>query len=538
MLDTGTAVELAELTAKSAFEHGDSEAKLTSCLMIFLRRRKRMIVNTEGPAGANIMIVGEAPGADEDATGKPIQGYAGRTLNTLLQQAGISRHACLDTNVARERPPGNNISLYFHDKQCTSPRPELQTWIDELKREIALHQPSVIIALGRTALWALTGETSISQFRGFLLPTTFTPRTKVLPTFHPQAVNYDWKLHFTVIMDLRKAARLAETRDFPVDNRRLRASPTYGEFMDYLEHLRSNQSTIAVDIETCQPGSHIHILGIADSPTSAYSFEILKGHKPIYTPHQEAMLWSAVTDVLNICPTIMHNGSYDAAVLMHLNGIYCRRFFFDTMIAAHVCWPETPRSLSYCSSICLDVPPWKHTSQSLPTLYNAADAANTFGIYEVLLNEIFKQNLNDVFSFEMAQIEPAIMLQLQGMYVDKAKQEEVKTKSSARIKELEDELFEILGKRVNYSSPKQLQTLLYIDLGLPVQYKRRKSANEERKITADAEALRKLNQKISNPILDKILELKKLIKLTTGFLNVETSPDSRVHTCYNVTGAS
>jgi len=342
-----------------------------------------MIVNTEGPAGAQIMLVGECPGADEDQTGKPFVGAAGRTLNYLLQQAGISRHSCLVTNVARERPPGNNISLYFTDKQCTSPRPELAAWIQQLKDEIALHQPNAIVALGRTALWALTGETSITTMRGYLLKTSFGAGTKVIPTFHPQAVNYDWKLHFACIMDLRKALKHSAFHDFVPDSRRLHSSPSYSEFIAYLIHCRNEDLAIAVDIETCQPGAHVSILGIADSPTSAYSFEILHGHSPIYSPDMEANLWAEIGKTLHNCRTIMHNGSYDAAVLMHHTGIYCKRFFFDTMIAAHVCWPETPRSLGYCSSICLDVPPWKHTSQSLPTLYNAADAANTYGIYEV-----------------------------------------------------------------------------------------------------------------------------------------------------------
>ena len=497
-----------------------------------------MIVPTVGPAGANIMLVGEAPGADEDASGLPFQGAAGRTLNTLLQQAGISRHSCLIANVARERPPGNNISLYFTDKGCTSPRPELAAWIEELKADIRLHQPNVIIALGRTALWALTGETSISQMRGYLLETNFEPRTKVLPTYHPQAVNYDYKLHFTVIMDLRKALRHSLTRERQPDKRRLHSHPSYNEFTQYLEHLQNTKQQIAVDIETCQPGSHIHILGIADSATSAYSFEILNGHSPIYSASMEARLWWNIGSVLHECPTIMHNGSYDAAVLMHLNGIYCKKFFFDTMIAAHVVWPETPRSLAYCASMCLDVPPWKHTSQSLPTLYNAADAANTYGIYEVLSDLIHKYDLQEVFENEMASIEPAIMLQLQGLYANPEVREHIRTKSNDRILQLETELQEALGKKINFGSPKQLQSLLYVDLGLPVQYKRRKSANDPRKMTADAEALKKLNQKVDNPVLSKIMELKKLTKLVTGFLNIETSSESRVHTCYNVTGAT
>jgi len=263
-----------------------------------------MIVNTEGPAGADIMIVGEAPGAEEERDGKPFVGAAGRTLSSLLQQSGISRHSCLVTNVARVRPPGNDITLYFHDKQCNNPRPEMVEWVQQLKDEIELHRPNVIIALGNTALWALTGERGISSMRGYLLSTNFLPKTKIIPTFHPQAVNYDWKLHYTCILDLRKAARHSLSSDFPLDMRKLHAAPSYSEFMSYLDFLIANPTKpIAIDIETSQPGSHIHTMGIADSPTNAYSFKILNGHEPIYSVDMELALWSKLNTVLSTSPT-------------------------------------------------------------------------------------------------------------------------------------------------------------------------------------------------------------------------------------------
>lgn len=500
-----------------------------------------MIVNTEGPPGAKIYLLGEAPGAVEDATGRPFQGVAGKTLNFLLSQAGILRTECLVGNVARRKPPQNDISHFFLDSKKTKPSPELSSWIEQMKAEIAANRPNVIVALGATALWALTGEHSISKFRGFVMKTDFTPETKVIPTFHPQAINYDWKLSFTAIQDLRKAKYHSTFPEIPKDNRTLHSSPSYSEFIDYLNHILSNPNDpIAVDIETSQPGTHISIIGIADSPTNAFSFKILNGHEPVFSIDKEIALWQKLNSVLTTVPLIMHNGGYDAAVLAHNNGIFCKNFFFDTMIAAHVLWPEAPRSLSYCASICLDVPSWKETSSYLPTYYNASDAVNTFGIYEKMRDLLYSGDMSNLntFTFEMSQVMPSIFLQLQGIYVNEDKRKALLEKTNSRIDELEQDLFAALGKKINFSSSKQLQTLLYIDLGLPVQYKRRKSIEEERKITTDATALRKLYSKTQDPILAKILELKKLIKLSTAFLSIEASPASRVHTCYNITGAT
>ena len=500
-----------------------------------------MFVKTIGEKNSPVMLVGEAPGVEEDQCGQPFVGTAGKTLNFLLQQAGISRSDCIITNVARVRPLNNEISRYFQDKNMTLPTPQLQEWINLLKKEIIEYNPNIIVALGATALYILTGEKGITNLRGFVNKCSLVSGYKVIPTFHPQAVNHEYKLHFTTIMDLRKALRLSESKQIKPDARRLHATISFSEFLEYMSELSMfdlSAPPIAVDIETCQPGSHIHILGIADSPTRAYSFEILRGHKTLLTREDEFLLWKKVDHLFQRRRLLMHNGSYDAAVLMETLGIYCKNFTIDTLVAAHVCWPECPRSLSFLSSICLDVPAWKHTSQLTPTLYNAADAANTWGIWEVLENELKKKNLQSVFAFEMSQLEPAMMLQLQGLKVNEEVRASIKDKSNARIAELEKELEDLIGKKINYSSPKQLQQLLYFDLELPIQYKRRKSVNDDRKMSADAESVRKLWLKTHNPVLEKIMELKKLVKLVTGFLNIEVSPHGAVHTCYNCTGAT
>ena len=218
-----------------------------------------MKVLTEGPPDAKIMIVGEAPGKAEDESGKPFQGAAGKTLNNLLGQAGIARYQCLVTNVARERPPANKISLFFEDKKCTIPKPKLLLWIKELQDEIKLYKPNIIIALGATALWALTGEKKISDFRGYVLPCTLVPGRKVLATYHPQAVNYDWKLYFQTVLDLRKALRHSSFPEIPESKQLFLPNVTAREFIDYMEMLIAHPEydKLSVDVETIQPGSHI-----------------------------------------------------------------------------------------------------------------------------------------------------------------------------------------------------------------------------------------------------------------------------------------
>ena len=506
-------------------------------------------VRTEGPAGARIMLVGEAPGADEAMTGHNFVGHAGRILDALLKQTPIVREQCLVTNVCRDQPPGNRIEFFYEDSKCTRPKPIMQKYIEMLKHDIGTFRPNIVVGLGRTALYALTGQTSISAFRGYVMESTLVPGVKTLSTYHPIKVDHEWKLNFPAIMDLRKAFANSETPDLPVDRRVLQSSPSKREFIQFCQHLALEQrEPVALDIETKSPGSHIDIVGIADSPYHAMSFNFFNGREPRFSAQEEMEVWYWIAQVCKTCPVIAHNGTYDLAVLWHNNHILVENFHADTLVAGHVAWPESPRSLGFLASICLNVPAWKHTQASLPTLYNAGDAANTYGIWNVLRAEMERQEVLHTFRFEMRQTYPAMMMQLQGVPVNKERQQEMLHSTEQddegkpkgilpRLQVLEKEIEQSLGKKVSLRSPAQMKTVLYTDLGLPEQYKRRKTQFEAKKVTTDAEALKKLSRMSDNPVLGKIMEWKKLDKLKQ-FVDTTISPAGRIHTCYNITGAT
>ena len=154
--------------------------------------------------GAPIFLVGEAPGTDEDRLCTPFVGKAGRLLNKLLDQAGINRAEVSIANVARNKPPGNKISFFYEDSKCTTPTKIMLKWIEELKQEIIRVNPNIVVALGATAMHALTGQKGMMENRGYIQPCTLVPGKKVIVTWHPQKVGYEWKLGFETIMDLRE----------------------------------------------------------------------------------------------------------------------------------------------------------------------------------------------------------------------------------------------------------------------------------------------------------------------------------------------
>jgi DNA polymerase len=147
--------------------------EIGDCTRCGLCEGRTQVVNTHGNPKARLMFVGEAPGADEDAQGKPFVGRAGQLLTKIIEAIGMKREEVLIGNVNRCRPPGNRQPTLEEAAIC---RPFLF-------REIASVQPDVIVVLGNTALRNLLetreGITRVrGQFQNFR-------GIKVMPTFHP-----------------------------------------------------------------------------------------------------------------------------------------------------------------------------------------------------------------------------------------------------------------------------------------------------------------------------------------------------------------
>lgn len=143
------------------------------CTRCALCSGRTQVVNTHGNPKARLMFVGEAPGADEDAQGKPFVGRAGQLLTKMIEAMGLKREEVIIGNVNRCRPPGNRQPTLEEAAIC---RPFLF-------REIAAIRPEVIVVMGNTALRNLlevkAGISSVrGQFRDY-------QGIKVMPTFHP-----------------------------------------------------------------------------------------------------------------------------------------------------------------------------------------------------------------------------------------------------------------------------------------------------------------------------------------------------------------
>jgi DNA polymerase len=153
-----------------------------------------------GPMDAPMMIVGEAPGAQEVEQGAPFVGNAGRRLDNFLEAAGIDRETCYLTNVVKIRPPENRTPLVG----------EIRAWRPVLEAELEQVDPAVVLTVGNAATRTmLDTDEGITDLRG---RTVERDGRLVVPTFHPAATFYDESKRDAIEADLETAAETLSQR--------------------------------------------------------------------------------------------------------------------------------------------------------------------------------------------------------------------------------------------------------------------------------------------------------------------------------------
>jgi len=167
-------------------------ARIDVCTACRLHETRTRAVPGDGPVTARIMAVGEAPGENEDRTGRPFVGAAGQLLTRLLQSIGLDRQDIYICNVLKCRPPGNR-----------DPEPdEVSSCAHFLDEQIALIRPDVILLLGRHAVGRLLpGMPGISRIHGERVR---RGDRLYVPLFHPAAALYNASLLRTLEEDMQR----------------------------------------------------------------------------------------------------------------------------------------------------------------------------------------------------------------------------------------------------------------------------------------------------------------------------------------------
>jgi uracil-DNA glycosylase len=192
----------AQIAAQTDASLEPIEADVLRCEGCRLSAGRNHIVFGAGVPSPEVLVVGEGPGAEEDAQGVPFVGPAGKLLDKMLSAIDLDRtRNCYIANIVKCRPPMNR-----------DPAPdEREACLPYLKRQIRVLKPRIILALGRTAIQSLLGTAEgIGKLRGRLLEFDGIP---LLATYHPSALLRDETLKRPAWEDLKKLRAILDGKE-------------------------------------------------------------------------------------------------------------------------------------------------------------------------------------------------------------------------------------------------------------------------------------------------------------------------------------
>jgi uracil-DNA glycosylase family 4 len=204
-LDRGPQAQRISSTEKLSYHSlQELEQFIGNCERCKLSKGRNHIVFGEGNPRARLVFVGEAPGMEEDLTGKPFVGQAGKLLTDIIKAMGLTRDEVYICNIVKCHPPGNRVPE----------AEEIETCLPFLKAQITLIQPEVICTLGRISAQSLVNRSlKITRDRGRWLSFMDIP---LMPTYHPayllrypQAKRQVWE----DVQDIMKTLGLRDPRE-------------------------------------------------------------------------------------------------------------------------------------------------------------------------------------------------------------------------------------------------------------------------------------------------------------------------------------
>ncbi len=191
------------MTAKTPIPLDQLREQVGACHQCPLADGRTNVVFGEGDPEARVLIVGEAPGKNEDLQGRPFVGAAGKLLDDLLAVAGLARNDAFHADIPKCRPPGNRAPRPEAIEQCTP-------YLREQTRTI---DPEVIVTLGNfSTKFILKTEVGITRLHGHVQQ---AGRFKVFPIYHPAAALYDPTKRAALEDDFATLGELLGTRPRP-----------------------------------------------------------------------------------------------------------------------------------------------------------------------------------------------------------------------------------------------------------------------------------------------------------------------------------
>lgn len=499
-----------------------------------------------GPYPSKIMIIGEAPGEQEEHQGLPFVGPAGAWLNKVLKRTGINREDIYITNTICCRPPKNNIGSIDSIEAIKNCK-------EGLLKEIAVVDPNVIITLGNTAkdTFGISGQ--ITKVRGSIFKHN---NAVVIPTYHPSYImRGNFKEEDVWLNDFKKAKRYSEERyKEPKENFIL--YPTLAEVRFFVEE--SEGDLLACDIETtglCPDDSEIVVLSLAKNSTDAISIPFYKkGGVKYWHKDEEELVKYMIKKAFFHSPVMFQNALFDVSHLMY-HGFVVPNILHDTMILHSITHPLLFHNLGFLTSIYGETPYWKGSFKDREgsifdiedielRIYNCRDSITLMQILNPMLEELSDEQ-RVIYNKQMSLVIECVNTYLNGVKVDKALLDEY---IESIYKEI-DSIEACFPFDMNLVSIKQVHDYVY-SLELPASVKKLSHTVDSAKLKNIVSHIEKRIAQLktfsfdtvdkvklleeSKSKINMILEHRNYTKIVNACSNLPRWKDGKVHFKYRL----
>ena len=469
------------------------------CEKCRLCKLKRNYTLPAGNLQATILIIGDAPGIEEDGSGKPFMGQAGQLLRQTLQQTGISTDDIMVMHSVFCRPPKNRQVTKLEIDAC---RPYI-TFIMENMPNLKL-----VIMLGNNALQGTLKLKQIMNKRGTIIR---KDGKAFLPILSPAAVLRNPNQQAMFIKDFTFAKEFLSGTIRTGTYICADTLPAVQAAMDYFrahEYLALDLETSSLDFMT---GNIIGISFTAEE-YKGYYIPLFADNKEVWEPGDKQWIINELSLALldENKKFILHHGQFDCNFIKHdwdvditdpikrADGTTGFRFYFDTMLAHHLVWQQPPHDLKYLSRQFPDLSYYEteledykvrtkmKPNQSYGIIpkeiiykYGAADADATYRLFKVYVQKLQDLGLwNLMFTMTMPLANVIAKTEYAGIKINRVKLDENRVKLENEIRELENKIYEYAGESFNIRSKPQLKRILFDKLKLPMPAERTKETGD------------------------------------------------------------
>jgi len=521
------------------------------------KQGKKNYVLPHGNINGTVLIVGEAPGSEEDIQGKPFVGPSGTLLRQALEAAKLPMSDIFITNTVFCRPPKNRQPKKEELKACSEYLEQVITSMPNLK---------IIMPLGAVALQATLNRKGVTECRGTTIKDK-KGRTYV-PTFHPAAILRDPNKKDTFF------------RDFSFVQGVLSNSIKSGTYhlCDTMESVTAALATLtgkeymSFDIETSSIDEDMssivndEIVGVSFTTEeyTGYYIPFISVNQPVWDDTNKAHIVAELKRILT-APTmkiVLHNGKFDANFLkarfdidiMKIQGgpggASGMNYFFDTLLAHHILWQEPPHGLKHLARRFPDLAYYESELEAykkenkiknyamIPKevmyKYAAGDADATWRLFILFYQELKDKGLLSLmFTHAMPLTIPLAQAEYRGVKMDRKWMQELGIKLDNQVALLKSEIYKLAGEEFNINSGPQKAKILFEKMGLPMP----KRLTKTDQIPTDKNTLKNLH----HPLADKMIEYAKIVKLKSTFVTSlleKLDAQDVIRTGYKIHGTS